>query len=130
MNKLISVIMVLLLFGFESRSQNSYNAKILDTTVVDAKTPAVVLNVVGPKQAVTFQYSITKNTGTVAGTIVLSGSIDGGTTWAQLDSYTLTDATASKSVSYSYNGYTKYRALITTSGTLNANFKIWALYRN
>lgn len=108
----------------------SYNGKVMDTTIANAGTPSVVIPVKGDKNAVAFQYVITKNSGTVAGSIALQGSLDGGTTWAAINTYTLTDATASTSLSYAFNAYPKYRVLVTTTGTQNSNHKIWVLYRD
>lgn len=128
-----NLILILFIgFAFSANAQSgrgSYVGELLDTTVTNAATPSVVLPVIGSKSAVSFQYVITKNSGTVGGTIVLQGSLDGGTTWAQLNSYSLTDATTSTTISYDYAAYPKYRVLITTTGTLSANIKIYGLYR-
>ncbi len=112
---------------FASVSAQSYNGKIGDTTITNAASPSYNLQVVGAKTNVTFQYVITKTSGTVAGTIVLSGTIDG-VNYVTLNSYTLTDATASTAISYDYNGYTRYKVTITTTGNQVANYKIWALH--
>lgn len=126
MKKIIGLF-VLLAFTFATHAQ-SYQAKIADTTITNAGAPSYAVTVAGPKSNVTFGYHITKTSGTVAGTIVLSGSVDG-TNYAPLNTYTLTDANADASVSYSYNGYAKYKVTINQTGTDVANYKIWLLHR-
>lgn len=131
------ILMAALLISFAASAQQptvpagrgEYVGKVMDTTITNAGTPAVVIPVIGAKTTVSFQYVITKTSGTVAGSIALYGSLDGGTTYALINSYTLTDATASTSLTYNYAGYNKYKVLVTTSGTQISNHKIWVLYR-
>ena len=106
----------------------SYQSKIGDTTITNAGAPSFTATVSGAKSNVTFGYNITKTSGTVAGTIVLYGSVDG-TNYAAIDTLTLTDASAIKSVSFNYNGYAKYKVTVNQTGTAVANYKIWLLYR-
>lgn len=127
MKKIFGFILLFLILGFVSKAQNP--AKIVDSTFANANVGAFVKQIVGAKSAVTFQYVITKNSGTVAGTIVLSGSIDGGLHYFTLNTYTLTDASASPAVSFTNNAYTYYKVTVTTTGTQNSNYKIWVLSR-
>lgn len=136
MKKLITLIACLFCFGVAQAQQptvpagrGEYVGKVMDTTITNAGTPAAIIPVIGNKGVVSFQYVITKTSGTVAGSIALYGSLDGGTTYALINSYTLTDATASTSLTYNYAGYSKYKVLVTTSGTQISNHKIWVLYR-
>ena len=123
------IICLLALFAFiYTGNAQSYQAKIGDTTITNAGTPSFIATVAGSKSNVTFGYNITKTSGTVAGTIVLYGSVDG-TNYAAIDTTTLTDATAIRSVSYNYNGYAKYKVTVNQTGTSVANYKIWLLYR-
>lgn len=127
MKKFIGLF-VLLAITFATHAQ-SYQAKIGDTTITNAGAPSYTVTVAGPKSNVTFGYNITKTSGTVAGTIVLSGSVDG-TNYATLKVDTLADASANLSVSYPYNGYAKYKVTINQTGTDVANYKIWLLHRH
>lgn len=127
--KKILLFLFVLFASIAANAQASYNAKIVDSTFTNANAGSFVLSVAGPKTAVTFQYVITKTSGTVAGTIVLAGSIDGGLHYFTLNTYTLTDASASPAVSFTNNAYTKYKVTVTTTGTQVSNYKIWALYR-
>lgn len=130
-------LMAVFLIGISANAQQptiasgsgSANYKIMDTTITGVATPFVVQPIVGNKGAVTFHYAITKTSGTVAGTIALYGSIDAGATYALINSYTLTDATAATYLTYTHAGFAKYKVLVTTSGTQVANYKIWTLYR-
>lgn len=126
MKKVIGFL-VLLAMTFAVHAQ-SYQGKIADTTITNAGAPAYAVTVAGAKSNVTFGYNITKTSGTVAGTIVLSGSVDG-TNYATLNTYTLTDASVNTSISYAYNGYAKYKVTVNQTGTDVANYKIWLLYR-
>lgn len=121
---LLSISMLLTVFA----SAQSFRGKIADSTHTNALTSSFTIPVTGTKGTVTFQYVITKTSGTVAGTIVLSGTVDG-TNYVVLNTYTLTDATATTSVTYAYNPYAKYKVTVATTGTQVSNYKIWALYR-
>lgn len=111
-----------------AQSYSSFNGKIGDSTFTNVTTASYSISVTGPKHAVTFVYTVTKTSGTVAGTITLFGSLDG-TNYVTLDTKTLTDANAVLSTSYSYNGYSKYKITIAQSGTSVTNYKVQALYR-
>lgn len=125
--KKIICLLALFAFVFTVKAQ-SYQAKIGDTTITNAGSPSFTATVAGPKSNVTFGYNISKTSGTVAGTIILAGSVDG-TNYASIDTLTLTDASAIKSVPFNYNGYAKYKVTVNQTGTAVANYKIWLLYR-
>lgn len=114
-----------------AQAPSSYNGKLTGAaqdTLTNSAADTLTLSVKGEKNAVTFQYNITKISGTVAGTIKVYGSIDE-TKYALLNTYTLTDASAIASYSMSYNGYSKYRLIIATTGSQASAYEIWALYR-
>lgn len=98
-------------------------------TLTNAAADTVYLTVQGPKSTVTFQYNIAKISGTVAGTIKLYGSIDAGANWKEINSHTITDASVIAGYAINYNAYTKYRIIVTTSGTQVSSYDIWAFYR-
>lgn len=127
MKKLFLLLIIGLAGSFASHAQ-SFRAKIADSTHTNAMTSSFTIPVTGAKGTVTFQYVITKTSGTVAGTIVLLGTVDG-TNYVTLNTYTLTDATVTTGVTYAYNPYAKYKVTVTTTGTQVSNYKIWALYR-
>lgn len=114
---------------FISNAQG-YNAKVgSDTTLAVAGTKTYSATIVGAKQNIAFQTNITKNSGTVAGTILLKGSVDGGTTYATLATHTLTDASAVWLDTYAYNPCAKYQIVVTTTGTSSTTWQCWVLYR-
>lgn len=125
--KKIIFLLVFLSAMYVSNAQ-SYQSKIGDTTITNAGSPSFTATVAGPKSNVTFGYNIAKTSGTIAGTIVLYGSVDG-TNYAAIDTLTLTDASAIKSVAFNYNAYAKYKVTVNQTGTAVANYKIWLLYR-
>lgn len=101
------------------------------TTLTNAATDTAFVTISGSRSAVTFKYDITKTSGTVAGTIVLQGQLSSvaGEQWTTIDTYTLTDATFSKWVTFAYNPGLKYRIITTTSGTQVSVHNKYLLYR-
>ena len=125
--KKIFAFIVSLAFMYACQAQ-SYQSKLGDTTITNGGSPSYTATIAGPKSNVTFGYNITKTSGTIAGTIVLSGSVDG-TNYAVINTYTLTDASVNTSVPFNYNGYAKYKVTVNQTGTSVANYQIWLLYR-
>jgi hypothetical protein len=113
----------------------SYAGKVFDSTITNVGTPQIVVPITENKSAITFIYRITKTSGTLSGTIVLSGAaVAKGVTpaagdYAVINSYTITDATATTSLAYSAANYTHYKVVITTGSSQVANYKINVLYR-
>jgi hypothetical protein len=124
----LSTVFLFALLAFTNTNAQSFNGKIADSTFTNATTASYGLTVTGVKHAVTFVYTVTKNTGTVAGTITLQGTLDG-INYVTLKVDTLTDANAVIGNSYDYNGYSKYKVTIAQSGTSVTNYKVQALYR-
>jgi len=93
------------------------------TTLTNASTDSTKVTVSGVRSAITFKYDIAKTSGTVAGTVVLKGRIvhsalgTSGEQWTVINSYTLTDATATNSVLLTANSYTDYLIVTTITGT-------------
>lgn len=93
------------------------------TTISVASTDSTKVTIGGVKAAINFKYDISKTSGTVAGTIVLKGRVAHSTLgtsaeqWVTINSYTLTDATATVSVPLTANNYTDYLILTTITGT-------------
>lgn len=127
MKKLLFLLIIGLSVSFALHAQ-SFRGKIADSTLTNATTASFTIPVTGAKGTVTFQYVITKTSGTVAGTVILLGTVDG-TNYVTLNTYNLTDATVTTGVNYAYNPYAKYKVTVTTTGTQVSNYKIWALYR-
>lgn len=105
-------------------------------TITNTGTDTMYLEVTGSKSAVAFQYIIDKVSGTVGGTIILSGSLENRTGHARnlnyslINSYSVTDADAiAAALTYPANYYKVYRVIITGTGTMVAGFKVNALYR-
>lgn len=101
-------------------------------TLANAAADTISFAITKSRTAITVKYDIIKNSGTVAGTIVLQGKITGAATaeaWTTINSYTLTDATAVNSVALTANNYVNYRIITTTSGTQNSTHKKYLLYR-
>lgn len=132
--KLVKQTIILVLFtllGTVSYGQDF--ADSLGTTVthatVGADTTAFTITKARPSAII--KYAITKNSGTVAGTIVIQGKITSNTAepWTTINSYTLTDATANTTVSLTPNQYVNYRVIYTTTGTSSTTRRYYLLYR-
>lgn len=138
MKKLILII-ALFAVGMAARAQN-YPASFAGllkgpTTLTNAATDSTRVSISGAKSAITFKYDISKTSGTVAGTIVLKARIVHSTLgtsteqWVTVNSYTLTDATATNSVTFSANNYTDYLIVTTITGTSVTVHRKYLLYR-
>lgn len=105
----------------------------IGTTRTLANTTADTINftITKARPSITVKYVITKNSGTVGGTIVLQGKITSlsGEAWTNINSYTLTDATAVNSVLLTSNQYVNYRIITTPTGTQNSTHSKYLLYR-
>lgn len=136
--KKLALILLVCVAGMAAQAQNyptSLSALIKGpTTIATASTDTTRVTISGVKSAINFKYDITKNSGTVAGTIVLKGRIAHSTSvstseqWATINSYTLTDATATNSVLLTGNNYTDYMILTTITGTSNTTHRKYLKY--
>lgn len=98
-------------------------------TLANATADTINLQITKARPQLMFKYDITKNSGTVAGTVVLQGRATTADSWAQLNSYTLTDATATNSVILTANNYVYYRIITTPSGTQNSTHSKYLVTR-
>jgi len=103
----------------------------IGTTKTLANTAADTINlqITKARPQLMFKYDITKNSGTVGGTIVLQGRATGSDVWTQLNSYSLTDATATNSVILTANNYVYYRIITAPTGTQNSTHKKYLVSR-
>jgi len=130
--KLILILALVVGMTAFAKAQD-YQGQIGTVNKVMANAAADTVNVTIPKSrsAITFHYQITKNSGTVAGTIVLQSKLTGlaGEVWHTLNSYTLTDATAENWLNFTSNQGYYYRVITTTTGTQNSTHNKYLLYR-
>lgn len=84
-------------------------------TLTNAQPDTINLQITKARPDISFKYDITKTSGTLSGTIVLQARVTTADAWATLNSYTITDATATNSVLLTANQYVYYR-IITTPG--------------
>lgn len=89
-------------------------------TLANTTADTINLQITKARPQLMFKYDITKNSGTVAGTVVLQGRVKTTDQWTQLNSYTLTDATATNSVILTANNYVYYRIITAPTGTQNS----------
>lgn len=137
MKKLL-LVAFLCVAGLATHAQNypSSFAGLLKgpTTISTASSDTARVTISGVKSAINFKYDITKNSGTVAGTIVLKGrvahsaSASSSEQWITINSYTLTDATATNSVALTANNYTDYMVITTITGTSNTTHRKYLKY--
>lgn len=119
MKKILSILSILLVFGL--------NAQTVSTMVLSAShftnTTAVTatLQVKSVCENITIQAIATKSTGTIAGSVTVSGSIDG-TNYVNLpDTFGLTDITTNSHIwEFTNNNYMYYKVTFLGSGTLSA----------
>lgn len=134
--KKVLILIFLCAAGMVSHAQNyptDYAGQIGSTrTLANATADTISFTITKARPSITVKYDIIKNSGTVAGTIVLQGKVTAAASseaWTTLNSYTLTDATAVNSVLLTSNQYVNYRVITTPSGTQNSTHKKYLLYR-
>lgn len=100
-------------------------------TLTNADTTTYTVNITGNRHCITFSTKVTKISGTVAGTIKIYGSSDGGVTYltTPLTTINLTDASANLGVSYTSNGYDYYKVQLISSGTCSLSQRTSLLTR-
>ena len=98
-------------------------------TLANATADTINLQITKARPDLLFKYDITKNSGTVGGTIVLQGRVTTADAWAVVNSYTLTDATATNSVALTANQYVYYRIITTPTGTQNSTHSKYVVAR-
>jgi len=132
--KLLSIIIALSLFAVPASAQlmkvdtlatPSYGLTL--DTVVNAGTKSTSAYTPAEwKNGITVQVVVTKNSGTVGGTLALQGSMNG-TNWTTIGSA----ATPSDgSATYSFNttvAWKRYRTTWTGTGSMNASFKTYVM---
>jgi hypothetical protein len=132
--KLVKQLIILILFTlFRTVSYGQDFADSVGTTVTHATAGAdtTTFKIAKARPSAIIKYAITKNSGTVAGTIVVQGKITSKAVepWTTINSYTLTDATANTTVSLTPNQYVNYRVIYTTTGTSSTTRSYYLLYR-
>jgi hypothetical protein len=99
-------------------------------TVTNTETETLTLTVKGAYDILTFQYVCVKLSGTVAGTAILQGSLDG-TNFIAIDTVTNTNvATQTFAMFDNPDKYVYYRVVCTGSGTMAARVYVYVLGRN
>ena len=98
-------------------------------TLANATADTINLQITKARPTLVFKYDITKNSGTVAGTIVVQGRVKTTDSWATVNSYTLTDATATQSVALTANNYVYYRIITAPTGTQNSTHSKYVVAR-
>lgn len=127
-------LLLALFVGMASLAQaQDFQGQIGTANKVMANAVADTISLTIPKSrsAITFHYQITKNSGTVGGTIVLQSKVTSlaGEVWHTLNSYTITDATAENWLNFTSNQGYNYRIITTTTGTQNSTHNKYLLYR-
>lgn len=116
MKKLLSILMILS-FGLNAQTVSTMIRSA--NTLTNAATVTASLQTQTVCENITLQAVVTKSTGTIAGTVTVSGSIDG-VNYIAIPSATLalTDvATQSKTFEFTKNDFMFWRVTFTGSGT-------------
>lgn len=133
--KAVKMLLIMFsLFALAGSAKAQDFAGQLGTTVTHATVGAdtVSFTITKARPSAIIKYSIVKNSGTVAGTIVVQGKITAVSSaepWTTINSYTLTDATANTTVSLTPNQFVNYRVIYTTTGTNSTTRSYYLLYR-
>lgn len=106
---------------------------ILNDTVNNAaSSTSSVVTIPRSRTNITFQYNVTKVSGTVEGYVQLEATIDTSSSpaWVVIATDTLSDASQNYSRTLTTNSYKKYRGKLTTTGTSQVHWDCYNLYRN
>ena len=98
-------------------------------TLANTTADTINLQITKARPDLLFKYDVTKNSGTVGGTIVLQGRVTTADAWTVVNSYTLTDATATNSVALTANQYVYYRIITAPTGTQNSTHSKYVVAR-
>jgi hypothetical protein len=132
MRRLILGIALVLAVGMTVQAQD-YAGQIGTTrTLTNAQPDTVLVTIAKARPSIAFKYDIAKTSGTLSGTIVLQGRITPSTSaeqWSTINSYTITDATATNTVAITSNNYVYYRIITTPGSSQVAVYRKWLLYR-
>lgn len=135
--KKIILIAAVCLMGIGAKAQtliaNDFAGQIGTTrTLTNAQPDTILLQITKARPSLTFKYDITKTSGTLSGTIVLQARVTGiGTAeaWYTVNSYTITDATATNVVSLTANQFVNYRIITTPGASQVAVYKKYLVAR-
>lgn len=132
MKKLLIIAFFCILgnIGYAQNYPANYAAQIGSTrTLTNAQPDTINVTINGARPDIAFKYDITKTSGTLSGTIVLLARMTTADAWATLNTYTITDATATNSVLLTANHYTYYRVITTPGSSQVAVYKKYLTYR-
>lgn len=129
------ICLIALVCAFASVKAQDYAGALGPASVTHTNVQNDTISVTIPKSrtAITFKYDITVTSGTAAGTIVLQAKITApgsAEQWTTLNTYTITNATATNSVALTANNYVSYRVITATTGVSVTVHKKWLLYRS
>jgi hypothetical protein len=110
MKKIIFFLLLSISFYDKSFAQQDYSGYFATTTTLtNVDTSKYEINVVGPKKEVSLQVNVTKVSGTIGGSIVVWGSVDG-VNWitTALSTTTITNGDSNYSFLRTSNGFIGY----------------------
>ena len=122
MKKLLSILSILLMFGLNAQTVSSMVNSA--TTMTNSTAVTATLQTKSCAENISIQAVVTKSTGTVAGTVAVSASLDG-TNYVSLTASTstlaLTDVATNTAIfNYTKNNYAYYKVTFTGTGTMVA----------
>ncbi len=119
MKKLFSIFAILLAFSLSS--QTILTMAKSATTMTNSTATTATVNTQAVAENISLQSVVTKSTGTIAGTVTASGSIDGTNYITFGDSAYLTDVTTNSHIwPITNNNYTYYKLTFLGAGTMVA----------
>jgi len=133
--KKILILFALLIVGFYANAQFTSGYKLPAATTDSIKSGSLTVTktfaLTAGYSTVSIQPVVTKVSGTVAGTVVLYGTVDGTNYVSTGDTLTLTDV-ATKTVIWNVTPakHAKYRVVAVGTGTMNALLSVWYLARH
>jgi hypothetical protein len=140
MKKILIAITLLALFWLPGKAQVTaptiYKLSVKDT-LIDADTTLTGLTstntnvaIGGNKSVIHVWVATTKISGTVAGNVFVTGTVDG-TNYQTVSTTALTDQAGTKVYDYTYtnNAYKNLKVYVITSGTVHVAVERWVLAR-
>lgn len=134
MKQLLTILLLAICTAVSYNTEaQDYHRNITGTldTLDNTEADTTIVTISGYKRAVTFQHNVTKISGTVAGTIILYGTVDTSASpvWVTLKTDSLTDGTHVHTNVLTTNSWKKYRIIKTGIGTQSSSHRTYLLYR-
>jgi len=127
---LILFLSVISMSGFAQFGKAVQMPVVAGDTIVNTGSCSKIITATAGYNAIAIQPVFTKGTGTIGGTSILYGSLDGVNYVATGDTLTMTNQTTNTAIFvHATTPYCFYKLVTTGTGTMNGRLKVWYTLR-